>query len=249
MRNSILLLLGLATMLSALGPMPNLRVPSDLEKTEFVFMIQHRFYGKVTEDPFNTFFGLDLGANVGIGIRYAILPRFEINGAHNRYQNEYLVGASYAVAIPQIFLAAQADIQYFDYQLPTMDERRRNFYYGFALQSMPILEKISPTLNIGYDGYNERLGLGFGLDAEFDLSVGPLQKAGIIGEYFPVIDQDTTVTEANSYFSVGFKLKTYGHYFVLLVGNGSELSTRRVMLGTSSNDLHFGFYIQRLLDL
>ena len=74
----------------------NLRVPSHLEKNSLIFDVQHRAYGVLTEDPLDDFFGLDLGANVDVGIRYAVLPCLEVNASYTTFEKEYRLGASYA---------------------------------------------------------------------------------------------------------------------------------------------------------
>lgn len=230
--------------------MLNLQVPSRLEKTEFVFAIQHRFYGEITEDPLNTFFGLDAGANVGLGVRYAVLPHVEVHASYTRFQKEYVVGARYAYHVSQIFTTMQIDIHYFDHESHISDERARNFFYCLALQSEPSANIIIPVVNIGYDGYNERFGLGFGMGFGFDLEIGPIERVHIIGEYYPVISRDEEINGPENYFAAGLKFETYGHHFILLIGNGSQIGTRRLMLGAESNDdFYFGFNIHRILDL
>lgn len=228
--------------------MLNLKVPSTLENTESVFIIRHRFYGKITEEPFNTFFGLDLGANIGLGIRYAILPKLEVNVSYTRIQKEYIIGASYAYYFPQVFMKTQIDIQFFTYEIQGIEERRRNFFYGLSLQSEPILNTITPVANIGYDGYNERFGFGIGVDIGFDISLRPIRKMSIIGEYFPVVQRDIIINGSENSFAAGLKFETYGHHFILLVGNNSQIGTRRLMLGAETNDLFFGFNIHRKWD-
>lgn len=247
----LILLLFVAQISSGLEPaMLNLKVPSGLEKNQLVFGIQHRFYGKLTENPFGTFFGLDAGANVGVNLRYSVWPRLDIYGSYTRWQKEFTLGAGYAYFIPRLF-RSQINIEYFNYEklgLPdTISKRRRNFFYSFLLQGEPVVNQIRPTVNVGYDGYNQRFGLGLGLDVGFELEIGPIEGMNIIGEYFPIINQDTMVTGPKNSFAAGIKLNTYGHHFMLFIGNKSEIGTRRLMLGTHTNDLFLSFKIHRFL--
>lgn len=230
--------------------MLNLQVPSRLEKSEFVFAIQHRFYGEINEDPLNTFFGLDAGANVGLGVRYTILLGVEIHASYTRFQKEYTIGARYTHSIPQIMTTMLLNVHYFDHESFGLDERTRNFFYGLALQSEPLANVIIPVVNVGYDGYNERFGFGFGIGFGFDLEIGPIERISIIGEYYPVINRDSIIHGPKNYFATGLKCDTYGHHFIFLVGNGSQIGARRLMLGAeSNNDFYFGFNIHRILDL
>jgi hypothetical protein len=223
----------------------NLRVPSNLDGNALVFDVQHRFYGILTEETFDNFFGLDLGGNVNLGLRYAVLPRLELNANYTRSEKEYRLGASYAHYFPQIFVKGQVDVQYFDFE--RSGERNRNFYYGVVLQTFHIGGILVPTANLAYDGYTEKFGLGFGLDLGFDWEFGPIEHISFIGEYYPVLQSEELVTGAENYFAAGIRLDTYGHHFMLQISNGWEIGPRRLMLGTSTNDIYLGLTIHRIL--
>lgn len=222
----------------------NLEVPSNLERNSGVFDLHHRFYGNLTEDPLENFFGLDVGANVNLGIRYAVLDRLELYAAYTRFEKEYRVAASYGHFFPQIYTRTQIDVEYFSFKMG--DERNQNLYYGLALQSEPVLNAIIATVDIGYDGYNEKLGLGLGLDVGFDWEFGPIEHISFIGEYYPVLQREEPITGPENCFAGGIRIDTYGHHFTLLVGNSWQIGTRRLMLGAPSNDVRFGFNVHRL---
>ncbi|MCK4591420.1 MAG: hypothetical protein KAT86_06670 [Candidatus Latescibacteria bacterium] len=215
--------------------MLNLEVPTDLEQRQAEFIVQHRFYGKITEEPVDTFLGMDMGANVGVGLRYAIREKFEFDVSHTRIQKEYTIGLSYAYVVPEI-LQGQAEIQFFSFK-PGTKERKRGIFSQLSWQSEPVLKRLTPVVNIGYDGYSGKAGLGLGVD------VGIFEGLSMIGEYFPVLYGDDQV----DCFAFGFRIRTYGHRFMFLLGNSSEIGTRRLMLGTNNRDLYFGFNIHRLL--
>lgn len=233
--------------LSAFEPSAlNLRVPSHLDGNSLVLDIQHRAYGILTEDPLDNFLGLRLGANVNIGLRYAVLPRLELNAAYTTFENEYHLGVSYAHHCPQLYLKGQVDVQYFNFE--RAGERNGNFYYCVAVQSYPLGKIFIPTVNFAYDGFNEKFGLGLGVDVGFDWSFGPLQHISFIGEYYPVLQAEESITRAENYFAGGLRLDTYGHHFMLQLSNGTEIGPRRQMLGAPTNDLYIGFNIHRILE-
>lgn len=227
----------------------NLRVPTGLEPKQMVLGIQHRFYGTLKDD----LLGMNAGANTGLSIRFLVWSKLEINGAFARYQKEYTIGAGYAFLIPQLWLKSQINVEFFNYEKlglpPNVSNRRRNLFYSVLLQSEPLLERITPTINIAYDGYNQRIGLGTGLDIGFEFEIGPLDGMHIIGEYFPIINQDNNITGSKNCFTTGLKFNTYGHHFMFLVGNTSEIGIRRLMLGSNNNDLYLGFTIHRFINL
>ncbi|KPK62281.1 hypothetical protein AMJ83_11280 [candidate division WOR_3 bacterium SM23_42] len=223
----------------------NLKVPSDLERSSMVFEIQHRFYGDLTEDPLENFFGLDVGANVNLGIRYAILDRLELYAAYTRFEKEYRVAASYAYHFPQIYVRTQINLEYFSFKVG--QERQQNFFYGLGLQSEPIFDAVTATVNSGYDGYNEKFGLGFGIDLGFDWEFGPIEHVALLGEYYPVLQSEEPITGPENSFAGGVRVDTYGHHFMILIGNNTHIGARRLMLGAASNDIRLGLTVQRLL--
>lgn len=221
--------------------MLNLKTPTELEKGEMEFTVRHRFSGKINEKPFDNFLGMDVGGtNIGIGFRYIVWSKLELNVLRTRgtfqYENEYTLGASFAHSFS--VLRTQMGLQFF-----SSGERKSNLFGQLDLRSEPILERVIPVVNIGYDGHNRRVGLGFGVLIAFDeLTFSSFEGLSLIGEYFPTANEDNL----NS-FALGIKLKTYGaHQFALLISNGQAISTRRLMLGTKINDLRLGFNIQRL---
>jgi hypothetical protein len=199
----------------------------------------------LTEDPLENFFGLDVGANVNLGVRYAMLERLELYAAYTRFEKEYRIAASYAYHFPQIYVATQINLEYFNFKIG--QERHQNLFYGLGLQSEPVFNAITATANLGYDGYNEKFGLGFGLDVGFDWEFGPIEHVGLIGEYYPVLQSEESITGPENSFAGGIRIDTYGHHFMVLVGNSSNIGARRLMLGVPSNDIRLGFNVQRLL--
>lgn len=222
----------------------NLEVPSNLERNSSVLELKHRFYGDLTDDPFENFFGLDVGANVNLGMRYAIVDRLELCASYTRRAKEYRVGASYAHHCDQVYVRAQIDVEYFSFKEGAT--RNQNVYASLALQSEQLLNAIIATANLGYDGYNEKLGLGLGLDIGFDWEFGPIEHISFIGEYYPVLQREEPITGPENSFATGIRIDTYGHHFVLLVGNNWEIGNRHLMLGAPTNDIRIGLNIHRL---
>jgi hypothetical protein len=147
----------------------------------------------------------------------------------------------------QLF-SAEVNVEFFSYRLPEMEDRRQNFFYDLAVRGDPVLDVVSPALVVAYDGYEERFGAGFGLAVGFDRE-GMVKHIAAIGEYYPVLSRDEGRTGPEDCFAAGVELQTYGHHFAFLVGNSSQIGTRRLMLGTASNDVYLGFNIYRRIGL
>jgi len=227
--------------------MLNLRVPSNLGKAQMEFFLHHRFHGAVDEDPLDTFFGVSSGANVGFGLRGPVWRELEVRGGYITDFSEWLLSLSYTWVFPEALLRTQLDLEFFSFKEFDDADRENNLFYEVDLETEPLFERLVLALDIGYDGLSKRGGLGFG--AKVDV----LRSVSILGEYFPVIGRDDEVEDSllgqENAFAFGVEFRTWGHQFMLLVGNSAEIGTRRLMLGTHSNDVSLGFNLQRLFNL
>lgn len=227
----------------------NMKSPTGIEPGQSELKIQHRFYGKINEEPLKTLFGMYTGANVGLGIRYVVLSGLEIDADYTNYNKESTFGASYTYLFPLIMLRSQVGFSYYGYETYNLDvnqdERVNNIFTFLSLQSEPMLKRFLPILNISYDLGEQYLGLGFGANFIILERVGTLRKMILIGEYFPSKKDNGN----KNCYSFGLRLETYGHHFDFLLGNSSEIGIRRLMLGTTRQEgLYFGFNIKRLID-
>lgn len=227
----------------------NLKGPTTLKTGQKEFKIQHRFYGKVNEKPIDTFFGMYIGANVSLGLRYLLFSKLELNTSYMRDGNEFEVGTSYAVFFPAIMLRSQIDAQFFSYKQYNLEkkaeERKSNVFALLLLQTDPIMKIITPTVNVGYDGDNKEIGAGVGLSVIALADLGLIRKLVLIGEYYP-----TKLEDRKNCYDFGIRLETYGHNFDFIFGNNSNIGVRHLMLGVDKlipKGLYFGFNIKRLL--
>jgi hypothetical protein len=232
------------------GSMLNLNFPAVLEKGQAEIQVQHRFLGQVDQRPFQTAFGADGGANVGLMARLPIRSGFEIKAIRSRIPAEYVIDGSYSRHHTRIPLGCRLDAEYFRFRdfTPVGGTVRKNGFFGqLALQTDPLFGRAQPCLNLGYDSFFGRAGLGLGLTVEIS------KKLSVLGEYYPVWNRDNATnargeTGPENCFAYGIKAQTYGHHFFLMVGNSVAIGTRRLMEGTADNKLFFGFNIQRRLE-
>ena len=227
----------------------NLKAPTVLKIGQKEFKIEHRFYGKVNDKPIDTFFGMYTGANVGLGLRYILISNLEMKASYSRDGNEATIGMSYAVFFPAEMLRSQIDAQFFSYKEFNIEtkaeERKSNAFACLSLQTDPILKRFAPTVNVGYDGDNKKIGAGVGLSAIVLANHGIIRKVVLLGEYYP-----TKLEDKRNCFDFGVRLETYGHNFDFIFGNNSNIGVRHLMLGVDKlipKGLYFGFNIKRLL--
>jgi len=238
----VFLIVTCGTAFAAEDTMLNLNSPSALEQGQAFFGIRHRFYGEVDEEPVDTFFGMDSGANVGLTLRYALRPGVEVKASRFKNQKEYTLGAAYARSLPHA--EVQFDLEFFSYEKTGIDDRRQNLFYCLSVESESY-RYFKGVINAAYDGYNEISGLGLGIRGDYDVEFGDVERIGLIVEYYPVIDEQDGATGTEDSFACGLTFQTYGHHFMLILGNSQSIGTRNSMLGTDTNDLHFGFNIHR----
>jgi len=249
----VVLLYALATSAYDEQSFPNLVVPTNLSPRNMEVSVQHRFQGKV--DTAGTVFGLATTVWADFGLRYVLWSTLEAKAAFYPFNGkEFELGASYAYLIPKMFLRTQFDGTYYNYSSYTFDstgqkETRKNAAaILMSAQTYPILNSISPAINVGYDFDKSSWGMGTGL------IVTLIEGLDVFGEYFPRLQKspkDTTLTK--NAFSFGVKLSTAGHHFLFLLQNCSffnpaagSIGSRHLMFGTDNNNLHFGFEIERL---
>ncbi|MDP2172835.1 MAG: DUF5777 family beta-barrel protein [Candidatus Cloacimonadaceae bacterium] len=248
MKTKILLLLFLcsAPLLAFQDNCFTLFTPSSLSKGETEVNINHRFYGAIDDDVWNSLFGINGGANVGIGFRNNIMYRIEAKASYTRSKNRVELGASWRPTPASAPVAGQIDIAWFSFKQSGMDERGNNFLVLVSAQNNIWAERGILTLNAGYDLYYERFISGVALHGKITDSVA------LIGEYYPVWDRNSAPAEMQTHlgerdaYAFGIKLDTYGHHFMFSVSNATQNHPATMSLGTDdSGDLYFGFNIQR----
>jgi hypothetical protein len=229
---------------------PNLSVPTNLSPGNLEAMIQHRFYGRIDTGG-STFFGLATPVSAAFGIRYDIWKTLEAKAAFFNANKEFEFGAGYSLLKPSLFVKAQVEAKYYNfsaYDTAFREIRKQAGCLLFNLQTYPIVQSISPAVNLGYDFDKRKWGMGCGLNVTL------VEGLDIFGEYFPILqkDKDSSAVATKNVFSFGLKFSTAGHHFLLFLQNSpydqgiGAIGTRHLMFGTDNNKLHFGFEIQRL---
>ena len=213
--------------------MVNLHLPAELKPWRMQFTIQHRFYGRLNDKPFETFFGAQAGANVGLRLRYAFPYSLEAS-----WQKEWLLGISYHKSWKK-FGSAQIEAHYMSLKPPyPKTDRESGLFFQLDLKGPFFLKRITPVVNAAYDTYLEKSGVGFGLDLAIS------KKIALIGEYYPPLNPDN---DEKSVTVFGIVFKTYGHHFIIQAANGYQFTTRRLMRGSNEEHFYLGFTIHRLL--
>ncbi|MBN2414617.1 hypothetical protein JXO52_02195 [bacterium] len=253
----IVLVMMSADLFAARGSVFNLTSPTTLDLHTLNFTIKHRFYGDFTDDPFQNFFGLDAGANVQLGLRFQPLQHLELYTSYTRMRKEKTLGLSYAYAPRSLPLTAQVDLEYFSFEDLFLEETTRsNIMALLSLQNRPLADRVTITLNAGYDGYFERLVTGFGLTCTLLKDWWLFDQVALVGEWYPAPDRKNIDADLIGNYgdtdaaAAGIRMDTYGHRFLLLITNSDELHARHLSRGIAGDTYwRIGFNIERRLSL
>lgn len=224
--------------------MPNLRVPTNLDPLQVEFIVQHRFEGSLApkDEPLKNFFGLDVGAQVRIGLEFVAWSKLMITAWHYFALQEYDIGLAYALFAPRLFMKFQLEARYLNYPL---DGKVINSCFAqLSMETYPFLGRIKPVINLGYETHNyRRIGFGVGL------SVRVIDWLFIQGEYYPNFygsGWKVPGSGAMHCYTAAVMIQTVAHNFIIVVGNNTAIGTRQVMMGTGAKAVHLGFNITRV---
>jgi hypothetical protein len=253
MKKIILIAAGLSAVAMAYerSSMPNLMTPSELEAKQMVVGISHRFFGPVDDKPLKTFLGMDQGVyQVVLGLRFHLGRGFELKTTRRiRFPKEFTLGLSYVHAVSGLPLKAQLDFHTIsELKQFNSDNRESNWFGLLSVQTNPLMKRIYPVLNIGYDHRAEFTGAGAGLSIEV------IKWMHVQAEFGITSNNDEGFTGKS--VSFGVKLLTFGHHFLLFVGNNQTAGPQAMMRGTrpviingkEENKLYFGFNIFRIFE-
>ncbi len=220
----------------------NMTVPSKLEQGDLDVLFEHRFYGSVLDSPLQNLFGLAIGANVGFGARYMILPGLQARATYTTGGQELSVGAGYGYWFPSLPLGVQLDAELVSPQGTT--ERGYGIFALLSAQAGPVANILFFDLEAAYDSYLNHLGAGVG--ARVDIS----PSLAVIGELYPFFrlggELHPEQLGTASVFSAGVMITIGGHQFSLTAGNSFALGERRLMAGAPGfSGIYLGFNIQR----
>ena len=223
----------------------SLDTPNVLKKNEGSFGIRHRFYGQA--DDYEKFLGTDDGGNMHFTFKYAILDNLVIGVDHTRDQSAYGFGIEYAKDLVE-YGSLGIRLNEFNINDVKFDDRQQSYFVNLAYQTPNYLDHIRFTANAGYDGYYEHNTLGLGIDVNMKNNISWLtftENLSLLAEYYPQVDKVDEISGANDSYAFGIKFQTFKHHFEILLTNASNMDPRTMALGTNSEDLHFGFNINR----
>ena len=223
----------------------SLDVPNVLKKGEGSFSIRHRFFGEASD--YEKFLGTDNGGDMHFILKYALMDNLLIGVDHTKDQSGYGIGLEYAKDLQEW---GSVGVRYngFSIEDALFSDRQKSYFINACYQTPNIQEHVRLSANVGYDAYYEHNTAGFGIDINMKNSFSWLtftENLSLLGEYYPQIDKVEDISGKNDAYAMGVKFQTFGHHFEVLLSNATNMDPRTMALGTNSDDLHFGFNINR----
>lgn len=227
------------------SPMLNMTVPSGLESGQAYVTINLKSMQSLRNYPKDDLYAIvDNGVNMDLSFRYMAGLGIEAKAGYITANREQYAGLSYTFLTPKLFFNSQFDVQFFSCKDSTTPGYDQNLFYLLSFQSVPLIDdRLSASFDLGYDGFNEHIGLGMGISYEI------IRHIRILAEYYPALKTDSQNPDIGDTgcYSFGLKIDTFGHQFIFKAGNSCDMGTRRMMLGAKTQDVFIGLTIMRLI--
>jgi hypothetical protein len=227
----------------------NLPTSTPIDKRMVLFRISHRFYGPV-RDGYDTFFGLDQGANVFFSLDYGLTDRLGISVGRSRLFQEWEFGFSWlammqgsSAALP-FSVALHAD---FDWATVAGSDHlklslqviiSRQFNNRLSIMVVPAF-----STNTNFWGVEPEGTFAIGLGSRYMI----LNDFSLIAEWVPVV---SGYHADQNGWGFGFEKKIGGHVFQVFVTNTIGLTSSQFLPGGDLRlkdfDFRLGFNIFRM---
>jgi hypothetical protein len=235
----------------------NMPVPVDLNRGDIEIHVQHRFFQSLQDSSAGTAFGIDYGANINLGVNYALTNKLSVGISRAREDQLVSLNAAYEIRTksrsmwkmsllgglagkhnfedtysPYIQLAAALDYRTLRLNLtPAMIFNSRDE----ALSLQPGPEAINPDRNSTFS-------LGIGADYAIH------RRFSILGEYVPQLAGFGGFFGRHSQLGAGVAIRTRDHVFTVLVSRSRNFVPVRYAVNGDFNGVSLGFNIYRRIE-
>ena len=230
--------------------------PVDLKRGNVEVLIQHRFLGTIVDDGAlnsGNAFGIDFGANINLGMSYALTDRISVGASRERFDQR--VGFSGVLEIltredSPVKLAVRGGMEgegnfkrhYTGFlEVPVQWDHKAFRLYAnpmtvFNSRSDAEVEFRPGAVN---PQDNHTFALGVGTDVALN------RRLSLVGEYIPRLAGFGGFGIDRASLAGGLKIRTRRHVFHILITNNRFMSPSRYAVNATTNDYAFGFNIYR----
>lgn len=210
----------------------NMNTASDLDPHLMIVNIGHRFYGDVTEDTLDTFFGTTQGAEVGLFLRYKATDAIETNVGYVGKRKAYYAGVSYGLSIVED-LKTELRIEAETKRENKLVDRENHVYVTLE-NNIQLGDAMIHVNAHGIDGTPA---------ATLGASIMVIPDTYLFTELYP------GVNNTGLKYSVGTQIDTFGHQFQLTLQNATAQLERHFLTAKKNDYFMLGFNIKRLFEI
>ena len=230
--------------------------PVDLNRGNVEVLIQHRFLGSIVKDgslDSGNAFGLDSGANINLGITYALTDRVSVGVSRERFDQR--VGFSSTVELltrkeSPFKIAVRGGMEgegnFKRHYTGFIEVPAQWDYKAFRLHAAPIVvfnsrSDVEVEFRPGAvnGDKNHTFSLGVGTDIAFN------RRLSLVGEYIPRLAGFGGFGNDRASLAGGLKIRTRRHVFQILITNNRYMSPSCYAVNATTTDYAFGFNIYR----
>ena len=234
----------------------HLPAPIDLSKGNLEVHIEHRFLGSVEEGGIGNLFGVDFGANINLGLTYALTDKIAVSASRARLESD---GFSPVIAFNGIYELHNKESSFWNMSLVGGWEGRDNFQQHYSpflqlatsfdygrlrthLVPTMIFNSREDALAASRSGTNLEDNHTFSMGLGGDFAIHP--RFSVIGEYVPRLAGFGGFRDDDPAISGGVRIRTFGHVFTVLLTTSQDFTPGRYGVD-STGDFRLGFNIYR----
>ncbi len=228
--------------------------PVDLKKGSMEILIQHRFLDSIGDAGAGNAFGIDSGANMNIGLNYALSDRMSVGVARTRFGQIVELSGTYEIRTakdsmwklalrggvegtknfheeysPSIQLASAFDFNRF----------RLNVVPTMVFNSRPDAQLEFNRGNAIHPESNHTFALGLGTD------IALTRKISLTAEYVPRLAGFGGFYERHDQIAGGLVIRTWGHVFAVTVATSRDFTPANYAVNAQGSDVSLGFNLYR----
>lgn len=248
-----------------IGSIAGMSTVTNLEARNLNSVIMHNF--GLVSSGIEDFYGLDLGANVRLGIDYGITDKLSIGIGRTSSDDNVDFRFKYTLLrqmksdkIP-VEVALKGDLgintaentRFDDF---TFVERlnyfgslmvARKFNKTITLQLAPMVSHFNTVIDEGNSDIPSNTHVAVGLGGRFKLD----ERKSLTFEYIPVLSEQNPNT--SNHFAVGYEIETGGHVFQMFFMSGKWFTEQHLIARTNEDffagDFRLGFNVNRVFGL
>ncbi len=232
----------------------DLPAPVHLHKGAFEIHIQHRFLESLSDSSPGDAFGIDSGANINLGVNYAVTDRFSFGVSRARFEQIIAWTGTYEIHTrsesfwKMSLLGGVEGQRNFEQQYsPYLQLATRFDYRGLRLYVDPTAvfhsrnrQAVEQFPSIAINGDSENT---FSLGIGGDIALTP--RFSLVAEVVPRLAGFGGFGHHGPTVSGGFEIRTWGHVFNILVSSSREFTPAQYAVNPGYDDVSLGFNIYR----